>query len=349
MTFQTDSLAFDAERHPVTFDAVHAEPAFDESVGERTIRLTPKHGDLARNVRVRFALNGAPGAPVVIVQGGISANRHAVATAGSAGWWDAIVGPGRAIDTTRLRVLAIDWLELADLGDAHAVGSEDQADALAALLDAFGIRRVHAYVGASYGAMVGLAFAARHPQRLQHLVAIAGAHRAHPLSVAVRNIQREVVRLGDRLGDPDAGLDLARRLAMTTYRGEREFAERCADAPSFEDGRFKFAEEDWLKAAGASFVKRFSVERYLALSESIDLHRVDPADVRVPVTLVGIASDRVVPLADLCELQRRCGAAATLHVIDSRYGHDAFLKEDAQIGALLQEALDATSPHGAGA
>lgn len=349
MTFQTDSLAFDAERNPVAFDDVHARPAFDESVGVRTIHLTPRHADGACDVRVRWSLQGAAGAPVVIVQGGISAHRHAMATAGNAGWWDAIVGPGRAIDTTRFRVLSIDWIELADLCGARAVGTEDQADALAALLQAFGVERAHAYVGASYGAMVGLAFAARHPQRLQHLVAIAGAHRAHPLSVAVRNIQREVVRLGDRLGDPAAGLDLARRLAMTTYRGEREFAERCADAPSFEDGRFKFAEEDWLKAAGASFVKRFSAERYLALSESIDLHRVEPADVRVPVTLVGIASDRVVPLADLCELQRRCGAAAALHVIDSRYGHDAFLKEDAQIGALLQEALSGTSPHGAGA
>ena len=49
--------------------------------------------------------------------------------------------------------------------------------------------------------------------------------------------------------------------------------------------------------------------------------------------------DDRVPLADLCELQRRCAAPATLHVIDSRHGHDAFLKEDAQIGALLHEAL----------
>ena len=46
--------------------------------------------------------------------------------------------------------------------------------------------------------------------------------------------------------------------------------------------------------------------------------------------------------ADICELQRRCGAPATLHVVDSRYGHDAFLKEDAQIGALLQEILNPT-------
>jgi homoserine O-acetyltransferase len=340
MTFQTETYAFEQER-------AHGAPGLDayrpvralETKGERSLRLTPKHADGARDVRVRWALYGAAGAPVVIVQGGISAHRHAATVDGNDGWWDAIVGAGRAIDTAKFRILSIDWIERVDLGTADAVGSEDQADALAALLDVFAIPRVHAFVGASYGAMVGLAFAARHPQRLRQLIAVAGAHRAHPLSVAVRNIQREVVRLGERLGDPAAGLDLARRLAMTTYRGEREFAERCADAPTFEDGRFHFPEESWLKAAGASFVQRFSSERYLALSESIDLHRVTPEDVRVPTTLVGVASDRVVPLADLCDLQRRCGAAATLHVIDSRYGHDAFLKEEAQIGALLHDAL----------
>jgi homoserine O-acetyltransferase len=86
-------------------------------------------------------------------------------------------------------------------------------------------------------------------------------------------------------------------------------------------------------------VERFDAERFLALSESIDLHAVAPESVRVPSTLIGIASDRLVPLADLCELQRRCGAPAALHVIDSRYGHDAFLKETAQIGPLVGEAL----------
>lgn len=340
MTFQAhaDVHAFEFERAPVPF-SVSELPVVDGIVdvrGELSVRLHPVHADGACEARVRYALHGAAGAPVVIVQGGISADRDAVTSAGGgAGWWSAIAGADRAIDTRRFRVLSIDWL--ADLDGAHAVDSADQSDVLAAVLDALGLRRAHAFVGSSYGAMVGLAFAARHPQRLGHLVAIAGAHRAHPLSVALRNIQREIVRLGTRLGDTDAGLDLARRLAMTTYRGEREFAERCADAPVFEDGRFRFAEESWLKAAGARFVQRFSAERYLALSESIDLHRVEPQDVRVPTTLIGISTDRVVPLADLCELQRRCGAAATLHVVDSRYGHDAFLKEDAQISALLRD------------
>jgi homoserine O-acetyltransferase len=189
--------------------------------------------------------------------------------------------------------------------------------------------------------MVGLAFAAHHPAQLRHLVAISGAHRAHPLSTALRNLQREIVRLAVTTGEPRTGLDLARRLAMTTYRSEREFAERCCAEPVFEDGRYRFAEEGWLAAAGARFAGRFDPARFLALSESIDLHRVDPSAVRVPTTLVGIPSDRVVPLADLCELQRGCGAPATLHVLDSRYGHDAYLKEQAAIGALLRETLDA--------
>ncbi|MEO5626425.1 MAG: homoserine O-succinyltransferase [Dokdonella sp.] len=352
MTLQAAAFAVEPDCHPalavmaVDFVSTLTTPtsaiAFDRRDGEQILQLTPKYADGARDVRVRWSLHGAENTPVIVVQGGISANRHVVSDANHAGWWDALTGPCRAIDTNRFRVLSIDWLERADLGDASAVSTADQADALAALLTALDVGRIHAFIGASYGAMVGLAFAARHPRHASRLIAIAGAHRAHPLSVALRNVQREIVRLGDRLGDAAAGLDLARRLAMTTYRGEREFAERCAAAPVFdsEDGRHHFAEEGWLKAAGARFVQRFSAQRFLALSESIDLHAVAPEDVRLPTTLIGIASDRVVPLADLCDLQRRCGAAATLHVIDSRYGHDAFLKEDVQIGALLHEILN---------
>ncbi len=313
-----------------------AAPRFGESL----VRLQPKYGGAACDVRVRWMLSGPAAAPLVIVQGGISADRRVVAVDGIDGWWSELAGDGRAIDTCNRRLLSIDWLALSDLGaDALAIGSEDQADAIAGVLDALGIRQANAFVGASYGAMVGLAFAARHPQRLGRLVAVAGAHRAHPLSIALRNIQREVVRFAQARGDATAGLDLARRIAMTTYRGEREFAERCTQAPRHVDGRFRFAEEGWLAAAGARFARRFAAERFLSLSESIDLHALAPESVRVPTTLIGFASDRVVPLADLCELQRRCGAPATLHVLDSRYGHDAFLKEPEQVGALLREAL----------
>ncbi len=317
-------------------------PCIDARRASSEVTLTPRYGDGSpRRVSLAYLWIGRPGAPTVVVQGGISASRDVCASDGHAtpGWWEPLIGPGRAVDLDRCRVLAIDWLDADSLG-AGAITSEDQADALAALLDTLGIDRLHAWVGASYGAMVGLAFAARHGHRLGRLVALAGAHRPHPLATAQRAVQRGIVRLGLAHGAADEALALARQLAMTTYRGSEEFATRFAGAARLQNGRPRLPVEDWLEHAGRRFVERFDPRRYLSLSESIDLHAVDPAAVRVPATLVGFASDRLVPLADLCALQRGLGAPATLEVLDSPFGHDAFLKETARLAPLLRAALD---------
>ncbi|WP_243039141.1 homoserine O-succinyltransferase MetX [Dyella sedimenti] len=307
----------------------------------RRLTLTPKYGSAPCEVDVRYLWCGAPDAPTVIVQGGISASRDVVSLDGevAAGWWQALVGAGLPLDLDRYRVLSIDWLTPADLGGAQAVSSEDQADALAALVESLGIGRVHAFVGSSYGAMAALAFAARHPYALDRLVLLAGAHRPHPLATAQRSVQRGIVRLGLECGQPEQALALARQLAMTTYRGSEEFARRFNAAPEFRDGRFHFPVEDYLEHAGRRFVERFDVERFLALSESIDLHDVTPERVAAPATLIGFPSDRLVPLADLCELQRRLHGPATLEVVESPYGHDAFLKETDRLAPLLRDAL----------
>lgn len=304
------------------------------------IRLAPRFGDGGCEVGVRYLWAGAPGAPSVIVQGGISADRDVCATAGhpAPGWWEVLVGGGRAIDLDRVRVLAIDWLDADDIGGV-SISSEDQADALAGLLGALSIARVEAFVGASYGAMVGLAFAARHPDRLSKLIALAGAHRPHPLATAQRAVQRGIVRLGIEKGCLDAALSLARQLALTTYRGSAVFARRFAGGAEYRDGRFRLPVEDWLEHNGSKFAARFDARRYLALSESIDLHDVDPGSVRVPTTLIGFASDRLVPLVDLCELQQHLGAPASLDVIETLHGHDGFLKEFERLAPLLNEAL----------
>jgi homoserine O-acetyltransferase/O-succinyltransferase len=306
---------------------------------EAVVRITPKYGCRPVAVTVRYLWDGAADAPTVIVQGGISASRDVCRVGATAGWWEELVGEGCAVDLARCRVLSIDWLAASDLDGAAAVSSEDQADALAALLDALGIAQARAFVGASYGAMVGLAFAARYGARLGRLVAISGAHRAHPLATALRAIQREIVRGGIASGDIDGALGLARQLAMTTYRGAEEFAERFDAEPEFRDGRFHFPVEDYLGAAGRKFVARFDAARYLSLSESIDLHRIDAAAVRVPCDIVAISSDRLVPAADLRALADGVGAAARYHEIDSRYGHDAFLKETGRVSALVADAL----------
>ena len=147
-----------------------------------------------------------------------------------------------------------------------------------------------------------------------------------------------IIRSGLSSGDVTPALALARQLAMTTYRGAEEFAQRFDAEPEYRDGRFHFPVEDYLTAAGAKFVARFDAQRYLSLSESIDLHRIDPAAVRVPTTVVAVTSDRLVPTLDARSL-----AIAAPHgvyrQIDSIYGHDAFLKEPERIGAILREAL----------
>lgn len=305
----------------------------------RHLAIQPKYGHAVHGVDVRYEWCGAPDAPTVIVQGGISADRDVTtADAASPGWWQALVAEGAAIDLAHWRVLAMDWVVPGELG-AKTISSEDQADLLAALLDALGIAKAHAFVGASYGAMVALAFGARHAQRVERLVLLAGAHRAHPLSTAQRSVQRGIVRLGQSSGHIDAALALARELAMTTYRGSAEFGRRFAGAPEWRGDRFHFPVEDYLEHQGRRFVERFDADRFLALSESIDLHAVEPERVPLPATLIGFPSDRLVPLADLCELQRRLRGPATLEVVESPYGHDAFLKEPEQLAPLLRAAL----------
>lgn len=329
------------DRHTAVIVPLHPRYALTEQRSARRIALNLKYGNGGSSVDVRYQWVGAPDAPTVIVQGGISADRFVTETEkGEAGWWSELVGEDKAIDVTRCRVLSIDWLIPSDFAEPpQAISSEDQADALAALVDALGIGRVAAFVGSSYGAMTALAFAARHAEKVEKLILLAGAHRAHPLSTAQRTIQRQILRLGQVSGQVNQALSLARQLAMTTYRGSEEFAHRFSGAPDYRDGRFHFPVEDYLEHAGRRFVERFDLERFLALSESIDLHEVSPEAIDVPATLIGFPSDRLVPLADLCDLQRRLRGAATLEVIDSPYGHDAFLKETRQLAPLLCQAI----------
>src|SRR3546814_5668187 len=92
---------------------------------------------------------------------------------------DLLVGAGRALYPARHRILAFDYVG-ADGTLVALIDPGDQADAVAGLLDALDIDALHAFVGYSYGALVGLQLAARHPGRVHRLVAVSGAHRPHP-------------------------------------------------------------------------------------------------------------------------------------------------------------------------
>lgn len=290
-----------------------------------------------RKLRVGYEAVGPVDAPAVLVAGGISADRHVISSEAfpQAGWWQA---QADTFDTASLRVIAIDWLGADGTLDAP-IDSADQADAIAGVLDALGVRTLAAFVGCSYGAMVGLQFAAHHGERLQQLVAISGAHRAHPYASAWRALQRKIVALGQLQCAEDQGLSLARQLAILSYRTPQEFAERFASAAVIDGPRARCASEDYLDACGSRFVERFDATAYTRLSESIDLHAVDAALIRVPTTVVAVEEDQLVPIADAYALVEHVKADTRVRVLRSKYGHDAFLKETDAIAAILTTAL----------
>ncbi|KQY51021.1 homoserine O-succinyltransferase [Lysobacter sp. Root494] len=319
-----------------------ARSAIPARRGDVAVTLALRYAG-TRTVTLRYEILGHEDLPAVFVAGGISAHRHVAGSEAFAepGWWEAQSGVGRALDPSQHCIVGFDWLG----GDGTldvVIDPADQADAVAAVLDALRIERLRAFVGCSYGAMVGLQFAARHGARLDHLVAISGAHRAHPFSSAWRALQRRAVALGALQCDETHGLALARQLAILSYRTPEEFAGRF-DAAKIVDGRVRVAAEDYLDYCGAQYTARTSPVAFQRLSESIDLQSVEPERIDTPVTVVAVEEDRLVPVEDSTALAQRLRGNACIEVLSSLYGHDAFLKEEAAIATILTRALQAAA------
>ena len=287
-------------------------------------------------------LHGPAGAPLIVVAGGISSGRfvHRTETNGL-GWWSGAVTAGGPIDLGRFQVLAFDYAPDAQEGSATAtvtITTHDQARLLALLLNQLEIETVATIVGCSYGGMIALAFAELFPDRVEHLVVVSAAHRAHPQATAWRGIQRRILKLAADAGRPEDGVALARELAMTTYRTAEEFGDRFDTAAPAAAGQ-AYPVCEYLTARGVAYRTHTTPARWLSLSDSIDRHAVTPEAIRTPVTLVGFTSDRLVPIDDMRELADRLPALFRFVEAPSLYGHDAFLKEDAVVGDILRAAL----------
>ncbi|MGH8500016.1 MAG: homoserine O-succinyltransferase MetX, partial [Methylococcales bacterium] len=305
------------------FDAASLSPLAHRDVFSKRIalRYSGEH-----DVSIAYEWQGNPNAPVIIIAGGISANRHVSLSTEfpERGWWESQVGPGRAIDTHRFRILAINWLGHEGKLDV-AIDSADQADAIAATLDHLNIKSATAFIGCSYGAMVGLQFAARHGARLEKLIAISGADTAHPYSSAWRALQRNIVRLSRDSSNETAALSIARQLAMLSYRTPEEFAARFATPVQLENDIARGPAENYLEVCGNKYAAITNTTAFLRLSESIDLHQVDAEDINTATTLVAIEEDRLVPVETLAALEVKLGNRCRLKRLHSVFGHDAFL------------------------
>jgi homoserine O-acetyltransferase len=277
---------------------------------------------------------GPEKAPLIVVLGGISAHRRCSGVDGH-GWWDAQCGAGQALDTDRYRLLSIDWLGGCDestgptAGEAFpAVSSTDQARAILLLLNRLGVRQVHAIVGASYGGAVAQHLTALLGRRAGRLVLLSAAHKPSQFALALRDIQRAILDLGD---DSPAALALVRALAIVSYRTPEGFERRFgADQGAV----------DWLAHHGRGFAEHFNAASYRCLSESLDSHHIDPAAISVPTTIFSVDEDLLVPPSLSREFAAAFAGECELVEIASHYGHDAFLKEEIIVADLLRRALE---------
>ena len=308
-------------------------------------------GRVLRDARLAWRCVGPADAPLVIALGGISAHRRVGGGQDGKGWWDEQCGAGRTLDTTRYRVLGIDWLggcdgssgagALAEAGEQGAgqsaaealtISTADQARALLALLNRLGVRRVHLLVGASYGGNVAQHLAALLGDRLRRLVLLSAAHRPAQFGLALRHVQRAILDLG---AESSEALALARSLAVLCYRTTEGVEER------FSPGDDQGGVIGWLRHHGATFGSRFTPAAYRCLGRSLDSHAIDPETICTPTTVFAVREDLTVPLSLLREYAARAGGACELVEISSPHGHDAFLKEAHAVARVLAAALEA--------
>ncbi len=317
---------------------------------------------------------------VVLILHALTGDSHVTGPAGpghpTPGWWDGVAGPGAPIDTTRWCAVATNVLggcrgstgPSSPARDGRPWGGRfpsisvrDQVEADVAALSALGITDVAAVVGGSMGGARALEWVVSHPDRVRAALLLAVGARATADQIGTQSTQVAAIKAdpnwqgGDyhRSGRaPDAGLDIARRFAHLTYRGEIELDTRFANgAQSDEDPTAggRYAVQSYLEHQGAKLVSRFDAGSYVVLTEALSRHDVGrgrggvAAALRrcpVPVVVAGITSDRLYPLRLQQELADLLPGCSGLQVVDSIYGHDGFLLETEAVGGLVRQALE---------
>jgi homoserine O-acetyltransferase len=320
------------------------------------------------------------GGNAVLVHHALTGDSHVAGPAGpghaAPGWWDALVGPGRPLDTRRYCVLAPNVLggcqgstgPAAAAPDGRPWGSRfpfltvrDQTAAELRWADSLGITRWAAVLGGSMGGMRALEWAVTAPERVAALLVLAAPARSSAEQIAwswpqLRAITDDPNWHGGDYHEhgvgPDTGLGLARRIAHITYRSEAELATRFDRAAQpgedpWQHGRY--AVESYLDHHADKLVGRFDAASYVTLVRAMNSHDIgrDRGGVAAALRTVtartvvaGVDSDRLYPPHQQAELAAGLPGAPELRLVRSPYGHDAFLIEVDQIAPLVRELLD---------
>jgi homoserine O-acetyltransferase len=336
-----------------------SDPQTGKIVSRWLGRFVLESGAILPDLVVAYRHDGVPigaGRQILVV--------HALTgSADAAGdWWAPLIGPGQVLDTDKFGIICMNLLgsrygtsgptsRNAVTGKPYGrafprVTVRDQARAQWRLLDALGIGKLALAVGGSLGGMVAMEVALERPGEISRVVPIAAPARIGQLAVGWDNIQLEIV---DKLGME--GLDLARQLAITTYRSEIDFEQRFGGRVE-PDGTPSIV--SYLRHQGRKLLERFDEDTYRTLVWAMDTHDIGRdrggavaalqrlAAYGTRLTGVGIEGDILYGTTQVREMVKAATAAgmdAAYREIRSTKGHDAFLVEWDQLTALLTEAL----------
>ena len=298
----------------------------------------------------------------VLVCHALSGDSHAV------GWWDRIVGPGRAVDTENLFVIGTNCLggcqgttgPSSAPPDGKPWGSRfplvtigDMVEVQMRLVKALGVGQLRGACGGSMGGMQALEWSLRKPGSVRK-VWMTGSARAHnAMQIALNEIGRESIvrdpkwRGGDYpLDDPPTdGLAVARMVGHLSYLSEASFEHKFSrryqekQRPDWTLGT-EFEVESYLSHQAEKFTKRFDPNSYLVLTRALDYYeRKSLQGSQSEYLFTSFTSDWLYPShqsEELLRLASGAGCTASHHVIDLPFGHDAFLLDGEKQGALAR-------------
>lgn len=361
-------------------------PATQLAVLEGPLRLY--RGGVLENPVIAYEswgrLNAARDNTILLFTG-LSPSAHAASSPADPrpGWWESMIGEGKPIDTSRYFVVCVNTIGSPFGSSSPAsidprtgrpfginfpeIAVEDIATGGDAVLRALGIETVAAVVGSSLGGMTALAYTVQFPHKVRNLISISGATRASPFAIALRSLQREMVRSDAawRGGNyeagrgPRVGLRLARKLGTITYRSAEEWSERFGrrrvpdTAGIAGDFRPQFEVEAYLEHQAHRFADIYDANCYLYVSRAMDqfdlgehgegslaaaFARFKPAR----SLIIGVKSDMLFTIdqqQEIADHLKAAGNAVEFHAFDSPQGHDAFLVDLARFEPAIRDFL----------
>lgn len=293
------------------------------------------------------------------------------------GWWDAIVGPGRLLDTDRYFVICSNVIgscygstgptSINPKTDKRynlsfpVITVRDMVRAQKLLTEALGIRRLHCVMGGSMGGMQALEWATQYPESIASAIVLATTPRPSPQAISLNAIARWAIfndptwRKGEYKHNPKDGLALARGIGHITFLSDESMNAKFGRRFSAKDGLFdffgQFEVERYLNYNGYSFVDRFDANSFLYLAKALDLYDVAWgcesmaeafSHVTAPLQFFAFTSDWLYPsyqTEEMVTCLRELNKPVEYHLIESSYGHDAFLLEHETFAPLVKAFL----------